>query len=179
MNAADHTVQIERATAAAKDASDRLVDAVIEASTLPPAAAMDVLEAIGNLTAALEVHDARTRELFPTALALAEMRRLVRAEFDAARTDTGAARRRGRARSHRRAAGPQTPEEWAARGETAIAERVWFYDRAVARDPSGEQAAERAQFMALPIAAKNEALTRRREGTPWPVLLNELTARHQ
>ncbi|WP_404867256.1 hypothetical protein ACI1MP_37150 (plasmid) [Kitasatospora griseola] len=168
--------RIERATTAAATAAGELLNAVLDADELPAADAVAVLEVLATLTATLQQCGPRALALLaPTHGALAEVRRLLLAEADLDRpaaTGSGADRG-GRARSRRPATGPDTAEGWAERGEMAIAERVWFYDR----DTTEAGQAERAVFMALPIAAKREALHRR--GTaPWPQILAELTARH-
>ncbi|MGW4808005.1 hypothetical protein [Kitasatospora sp. NPDC004272] len=131
---------------------------------------------LATLTATLQQRGPRALALLaPTHPALAEVRRLLLAEADlertaGARSGSGSG---GRSRSRRPATGPDTAEGWAERGEYGIAERVWFYDR----DTTEAGKAERAIFMALPIADKYEAL--HRQGTaPWPQILAELTARH-
>ncbi|MFC8720884.1 IS630 family transposase [Kitasatospora sp. NPDC057198] len=68
--------------------------------------------------------------------------------------------------------GPDTAESWAARSDYGTAELIRCHDH----DPTEAGRAERAKFMALPVAAKHEALNRRGL-EPRPRILDDLTAR--
>jgi hypothetical protein len=78
--------RIDAATCAATEAASDLVDVVMAAGALPPAAAVAILETVSILIAALQEKGSPTLALLrPTHQTLTEVRQLLIADLDAER----------------------------------------------------------------------------------------------
>ncbi|MFE3505321.1 hypothetical protein ACFXPX_36630 [Kitasatospora sp. NPDC059146] len=82
----DEHARIDAATCAATTAASTLVDVVMAAGALPPAAAIAILETVGTLIAALQEQGGPALTLLrPTQQALGEVRQLLIADVDGER----------------------------------------------------------------------------------------------